>query len=267
VHVPAPQLSRQRRHNNPWVPLLHLAVDPSCANAIRGAGSGDGQESEEGTDNLSDTMNPGDARMAVLAMLLEHAAREGTTVRFLGEVDAEGRTALHVAAQHYVSEASGVADRSANTGVRGLKCDALSRLLLAGANPNAQDKTGCAPLHVAAASGCFSCVGILLERGAEPTLKTKDGRSALDFAAKSKSNESYEVLQAAIEGRGPSVNCIYVAPIVDVHSAPPEGGNSKSKSGCNHYNSAGGCQRVTCCFGHFCSICGFGYAHSSSSHS
>jgi hypothetical protein len=268
--VPAPQLSRQRRHNNPWAPLLHLAVDPSCANAIRGAGSGDGQESEEGVDESSDAIKPGCARMPVLAMLLEHAERESTTARFLGEVDAEGRTALHVAAKHValsVPGESGVADRSANTSVRGPKCDALSCLLLAGANPNARDEAGCAPLHVAAASGCLACVANLLERGAEPSLKAKDGRSAVDFAAKRKSNECYEMLQAAIKERGPTVSCIYVAPFVDVPSAPPEGGNPKSKSSCNHYNSTVGCQRTTCCFGHFCSICGFQHAHSSSSHS
>ena len=58
----------------------------------------------------------------------------------------------------------------------------ISRLCAAGANPNACDKSGVAPLHRAVRTRGSAAVGALLTAGANPRLKNKNGSTPLHLA-------------------------------------------------------------------------------------
>jgi ankyrin repeat protein len=58
-------------------------------------------------------------------------------------------------------------------------------LIQAGADPNARDKSGVAPLHRAARTRCASAVRALLSNGADARLKNKSGSTALQLAEQS----------------------------------------------------------------------------------
>jgi hypothetical protein len=67
--------------------------------------------------------------------------------------------------------------------------DAQARTILtlieAGADPNATDKRGVRPLHIAARTRCAAAVAALLERGAEPARTNDHGSTPLDLATRS----------------------------------------------------------------------------------
>ena len=60
----------------------------------------------------------------------------------------------------------------------------VRELLEAGANPNARDKDGLTPLHWAASEGHADIVKILLEHGADPNTKIKYGWTPLHYASR-----------------------------------------------------------------------------------
>lgn len=73
-----------------------------------------------------------------------------------------------------------------------IKIDSVEKLLQAGANINAQDKDGLSALHHVAPyrgddsqphDGDVDMIRFLLESGADPSLKTKDEKTALDMVA------------------------------------------------------------------------------------
>jgi len=55
-------------------------------------------------------------------------------------------------------------------------------LLAAGAEMNAQDKNGAAPLHRAVRTRCAAAVRALLKSGADPALRNKPGSTAFHLA-------------------------------------------------------------------------------------
>jgi len=75
-----------------------------------------------------------------------------------------GRTALHVAAAYYACEPL---------------CEAL---LKAGADINARTNDGATPLMLAANSAKLRLVKWLIQKGADPLLKDKKGKTAYDYA-------------------------------------------------------------------------------------
>ncbi len=58
----------------------------------------------------------------------------------------------------------------------------ITRLIEAGADPNALDKSGVSPLHKAVRTRCGGAVRALLELGADPALKNKSGSTPLLLA-------------------------------------------------------------------------------------
>ncbi|MBI3139646.1 MAG: ankyrin repeat domain-containing protein [Sphingobacteriales bacterium] len=77
---------------------------------------------------------------------------------------AAGRTALHVAAAYYA-------------------CETLCTALLnAGADINARTHDGATPLMLAAQSAKLRLVKLLIQKGADPLLKDKKGKTAYDYA-------------------------------------------------------------------------------------
>lgn len=59
---------------------------------------------------------------------------------------------------------------------------------------NAQDGDGYTPLHYAAAGDHHDVVSYLLARGADPTIKTSLGKTALDLAKESRASTSIDLL-------------------------------------------------------------------------
>ena len=80
---------------------------------------------------------------------------------------------LHYAADGYINGPAWDAKRQVET----IRC-----LLDAGADVNAQDKNGAAPLHRAVRTRCAAAVQCLLKAGADPTLKNKPGSTPFHLA-------------------------------------------------------------------------------------
>jgi ankyrin repeat protein len=58
----------------------------------------------------------------------------------------------------------------------------VAALLAAGADPNATDKSGVAPLHRAVRTRCAAAVAALLDGGADPRLPNRRGSTPLQLA-------------------------------------------------------------------------------------
>jgi hypothetical protein len=113
-----------------------------------------------------------------------------------------GDTALHMAAAGFKCEiAQDLIDRGADCSAKNRRgaeplhyaadsniwnpaaqAATIDRLIRAGANPNATDKSGVAPLHRAVRTRCAAAVEALLAGGAEPRGTNKDGSTPLHLA-------------------------------------------------------------------------------------
>jgi ankyrin repeat protein len=60
--------------------------------------------------------------------------------------------------------------------------EVVTYLIEAGADPNALDKSGVAPLHRAVRTRCSAAVSALIENGANPRLMNKSGSTPLHLA-------------------------------------------------------------------------------------
>jgi hypothetical protein len=137
------------------------------------------------------------------------ATREDATTWYFAEIEHyvyAGDTPLHVAAAAYRSDVvrellarGAVADARNRRGATPLHYAAdggphlatwnppaqaatVSCLIEAGADPNALDKSGVAPLHRAVRSRCTAAVRALLAGGADPHLANKSGSTPLALA-------------------------------------------------------------------------------------
>ena len=68
---------------------------------------------------------------------------------------------------------------------------------------DAASPNGTTPLMMAAMYGNSSAVKLLLEAGADPTLKNQLGLTAIDFAQQVKRTESAEIIAAFVRARRP----------------------------------------------------------------
>ena len=101
-----------------------------------------------------------------MACFAEGATRHDANAHFIDAIRHyvyAGDTALHVAAAAYR--------------------DAMAReLIAAGADPNATDKSGVAPLHRAVRTRCAAAVKALIAGGADPRRPNKNGSTPLRLA-------------------------------------------------------------------------------------
>jgi ankyrin repeat protein len=68
---------------------------------------------------------------------------------------------------------------------------------------DAESPNGTTPLMMAAQYGSAAAVKLLLEAGADPTLRNRLGLNAIDFASKANRQESAELIAAARRGQQP----------------------------------------------------------------
>jgi uncharacterized protein len=84
------------------------------------------------------------------------------------DVNAHARNALKVAALH--------------AAVAGRNMEAIRAVLAAGADANAQQQAGFRPMHEAGGNANRALAELLLAHGADPSLPSDDGKSAIDYA-------------------------------------------------------------------------------------
>jgi ankyrin repeat protein len=65
------------------------------------------------------------------------------------------------------------------------QAETVARLIEAGADPNATDKSGVTPLHRAVRTRCGAAVKALLEAGADPRRRNKSGPTPMLLATQS----------------------------------------------------------------------------------
>ena len=91
------------------------------------------------------------------------------------DVNAAAKNPLKVAALH--------------AAVAGRNLDVVKAVLTAGADPNAQQQAGFRPIHEAGTNANRALAELLLAHGADPTLPSDDGKSAIDIARDKGHNE------------------------------------------------------------------------------
>lgn len=84
------------------------------------------------------------------------------------DVNAAAKNGLKVAALH--------------AAVAGRNMEAIKAVLAAGGDPNAQQQAGFRPIHEAGGNANRVLAELLLAHGADPSLTTDDGKSAIDLA-------------------------------------------------------------------------------------
>ena len=72
--------------------------------------------------------------------------------------------------------------------------DGLKALLKGGANPMTLSELGGTPLHEAATGGSTELIELLLEYKVDPSIKSKEGVTALDLAKEYKNDAAIEAL-------------------------------------------------------------------------
>jgi len=185
------------RDTDGWTPLMHAAFlnhVPSIE-ALAGAGANLEAKNDAGYTALSIAV--GERRFLAAVALIEAGADVST---LLGPSD---KTVLMIAATHRK------ADKRSRFVSEGMEpVDLVRRLIEAGADPNARTSGGLTPLMYAAAHDNSPVIGLLIQRGADATLESEEGKRAIDYArdnraeAAEKSLELFEQLSAGTAGPG-----------------------------------------------------------------
>jgi len=162
--------------------------------------------------------------MAALEVLLGMA----DVAERLGSRDSHNRTPLHLACYENhgavvtkLIEAGASPNATAKMGFSALHfaaqanaLDALQELLSKGANPNVwEGRKKSTPLHIAAAKGYAEAVSLLLKHGANPISKTKKSETAFDLGRKHASVNA--VIEAHVAAAAATSAVAATAPAAD----------------------------------------------------
>jgi len=130
--------------------------------------------------NLNQT-NEADENALMMAALRGHADLVNALIEHHAQVNKTGWTPLHYAAT-------------------GGHVDIIRSLLEASAYIDAESPNGTTPLMMAGQYANASAVKVLLEAGADPTIKNQLGLSALDFARNAERADSAAIIEAFAKG-------------------------------------------------------------------
>jgi hypothetical protein len=154
-----------------------LQASPSLATTCFRAGATRASAKAYYLDRIGRYINAGDTALHIAA-----ACYETPLVRNLIKLHADvharnrlGQQPLHAAAVGAPGSGSWNPSEQAAT---------IVALIEAGADPNAIDKFGVAPLHRAVRTRCATAVRILLERGADPAKRNRSGSTPMLLAMK-----------------------------------------------------------------------------------
>jgi len=130
----------------------------------------------------------GDTALHVAAATHDRGLAESLVVQGAG-VRAHNRRGAEPL--HYAADGGPSADSNAQR-------ELISYLIDAGADPNALDKSGVAPLHRAVRDRCSGAVSALIDKGANPLLMNKSGSTPLHLAVQN-TGKSHSGSEAAKE--------------------------------------------------------------------
>jgi len=133
------------------------------------------------------------------ALLMAHS-HDGWTALHLashfGHVDAV-RFLLQSGARVRARSTNPLANEPIHAALAGRNLEVTRALLDAGADPNAIEHGGFAPLHQAAEPGDVPLIELLLARGARPDVRDDQGRTALDLATAGAHSQAADALRRA----------------------------------------------------------------------
>jgi ankyrin repeat protein len=129
----------------------------------------------------------GDTALHVAAAAYQ---RELAESRGANRADVRARNRRGADPLHYAADGGPDADHWDPVAQR----EVIAYLIAAGADPNASDKSGVAPLHRAVRNRCSAAASALIEGGADPRLKNRSGSTPLHLAVQNtgKSNSGSE---------------------------------------------------------------------------
>ncbi len=131
-----------------------------------------------------DALNSNDETALMMAVLKGHTDLALQIIRKLDDVNKTGWTPLHYAAT------------SGNNVL-------IAALLEKHAYIDAESPNSTTPLMMAAQYGTPSAVKLLLEEGADPSLKNSLGLTAIDFAQRGQRQESTDIIAAFVRAKQP----------------------------------------------------------------
>jgi ankyrin repeat protein len=118
------------------------------------------------------------------ARVSEHAPDGFTPVAlaaFFGQLAAV-KTLIAAGADVRAAAKNGLKVQALHAAVAGRNLEIVKAVLDAGADPNAQQQAGFRPMHEAGSNANRKLAELLLSRGADATLTSDDGKSAIDLA-------------------------------------------------------------------------------------
>ena len=154
-----------------------LEASPALAGASADSGATRREAAPFYLDEIDHYVYAGDTALHIAA-----AAHEPSLVRSLLDLDADSSARNRRGAQPLHYAADGIP--GSDTWQPAAQAATIATLIAAGADPNATDNSGVAPLHRAVRTRCSAAVRALLDGGADPRHPNKSGSTPMKLATR-----------------------------------------------------------------------------------